>query len=69
MYIHDAVATVAANIFSSKGGTKKTYPAEPYDIFGEEETEAQKEKKEEQERLKAKLYMQNMVRAGRSWGK
>lgn len=69
MYIYEAFAAVLKNAFSKKGSTPAKYPEKPYDIFPEEKTEDQKLQEEEQERIKAKLYMQNMVRAGRSWGK
>lgn len=69
MYIYDGFSTGLANALSKKGASPKKYPEEPYPIFSSEKTEEEKEKIEETERLKAKLYMQNMVRAGKSWGK
>jgi hypothetical protein len=35
----------------------------------EETTEEEKKKQEEAERIRAKLYMQNMMRVGKNWGK
>lgn len=69
LYIHDGFSVGLTNALSKKGSTPKKYPTEPYQIFGNEKTEEEKAREEETDRLKAKLYMQNMVRAGRSWGK
>lgn len=69
MYIHEGFSIALANALSKKGTPPKAYPAEPYPLFRKGRTEEEKSRDEETERLKAKLYMQNMVRAGRSWGK
>lgn len=69
MYVYDGVSVCLANTMSKKGSAPKRYPSEPYDLLSKEKTEEELLQEEENERLKAKLYMQNMVRAGRSWGK
>ena len=68
MYFYEGISVCLANAFSKKGTTPKKYPSEPYSFCQKEKTEEEKNQ-EEKEKLKAKLYMQNMVRAGRSWGK
>jgi hypothetical protein len=74
MYFYEALCDVSPILHAfAKSGTKPhPYRTEPYKLYGsetEEETEDQKNKKEEADRIKAKLYMQNMVRAGKNWGK
>ena len=68
-YIYEGFSVSLANALSKKGSPPKNYPSEPYDIFYREKTEEEHLQEEEKDRLKAKLYMQNMVRAGKSWGK
>ena len=74
MYFYEALCD-ASPIFQAfaKSGTKPhPYRTEPYKLHGPEErglTEKEKEKQEESDRIKAKLYMSNMVRAGKNWGK
>lgn len=75
MYVYDAIlrASPMLHAFSSKGTKPLPYPAEPYktkdDIEKEQKDEALKAKKEESERLQARLYMEAFVRAGKDWGK
>lgn len=68
MYFYDALCCALKNAFGSKGSAPAKYPQKPYPTsFGKKEEE--QEIQEENERLKAELYMRNMVRAGRSWAK
>lgn len=75
LYIYDAMSCALANAFKKKSEQPAKYPEEPYQLFKddlEEDirlTEQQREEQEEQERLQARLYMQQMVWAGRDWGK
>lgn len=74
MYFYEALCDVSPILHAfAKSGTKPhPYRTEPYKLYGsetEEETEEQRNKKEEADRIKAKLYMQNMIRAGKNWGK
>lgn len=69
MYFFDGTSRAVANVMRKKGSAPEEYPAEPYSLFRKEKTEEEKERDAEQERVAAKLYMQNMVRAGKTWGK
>ena len=66
-YVLEALSASLSSAFSRKGHSPYQYPSSPR---GQQEalqewTEAQEEK----DRLKAELYMRQMVRAGRRWGK
>ena len=56
--------------FAKKGTKPKPYRTKPYALHGEKDEglENQEEKKNN-ERLRAKLYMKQMMRAGKNWGK
>lgn len=71
MYIYEALCN-ASPIFHdfAKSGTKAIpFRTEPYKLFEDESLEEERKKQEENDRLKAQLYMQQMVRAGKNWGK
>ena len=74
LYFYEALCDVSPilHAFAKRGTKPNPYRTEPYKLYGsnepEESEEAQK-KREEADRIKAKLYMQNMVRAGKNWGK
>jgi hypothetical protein len=66
LYVRAALMDVVASAVG-KGGSSVRYPERP---FGEQQEKAESvQDTEERDRIIAKLYMQNMVRAGRSWGK
>lgn len=67
LYIWDAVSKAVSNLSLKKGQQPLEYVKEPFDIFGDKEK--RKEETEEQEALRAKIYMRQMERAGRDWGK
>lgn len=71
-YVYDAVGRLAPilHAFAKKGAKPTPYPREPYRLGeSEEKTEQKKAEQEESDRIKAKLYMQNLVRAGKNWGR
>ena len=72
-YIYDAFLRVSPllHAFAKKGTKAEDYMDEPYPIFsdGKEESQAEKEEREKQEALRAQIYMNNMIRAGKNWGK
>lgn len=68
LYYYDAVCCALQNAFRKKSDPPAKYPMEPYDIFPKEMTREEREAQEEAERLQAKLYMQQMMRAGKHWG-
>lgn len=67
LYIWDAVAKAVSNLGLKKGEKPQEYVKEPFDIFGD--NEKKRKAIEEQELLQAKIYMRQMERAGRDWGK
>ena len=69
MYYYDAVCCALQNAFRKKSDPPAQYPAQPYDIFPKKETRQEQEAREEVERLQAKVYMQQMMRVGKHWGK
>lgn len=68
MYVHEAVSIAIGNAFRKSGSTPMKYSSEPYHFCGHEKTEEEIAREEENERLKAMIYMNNMVRAGKNWG-
>lgn len=73
-YFYEALLDVAPIIhaFAKKGTKAGRYPDKPYDLYGEkkeEESKKKKEEREEKERLFAKVYMNQMFSAGKTWGK
>lgn len=72
MYIYEALCDVSPvnHAFAKKGTKPIPYRTEPYDLFGEKKKGNKKsDTQEETEKLKAKAYMMQMVRAGKNWGK
>jgi hypothetical protein len=68
LYVYDAVSVSLANAFRKSGSPEVKYPGEPYE-FAKEKTQKEIEDQEERDRIIAKLYMQNMARVGKNWGK
>lgn len=69
MYFFHAMTSALNNSHRTKASDPiSEYPSQPYDIFPKQETQKERENREEQERLQAKLYMQQMMRAGKNWG-
>lgn len=74
LYIYEALLDVSPvlHAFAKKGTKPIKYRSKPYDLFQKEkntiETDEDKQRREENERLQAKLYMRNLVRAGKGWG-
>ena len=66
VYIKNALEATVGNMFKSKGSDPIDYPKQPYSF--DESTEAEKSAQEDYEEAFAKLYMYNMVRAGKEWG-
>lgn len=73
MYIYEALCDVSPilHAFAQKGTKPIAYRSEPYPLTADEETaevDREKEQREENERLQAKIYMNQMLRAGADWG-
>lgn len=69
LYFYDGVCRALQNAFRKKSDPASDYPKEPYEIFPEQKSREEIEAQEEAERLQAKLYMQQMMWAGKNWGK
>lgn len=68
MYCYSALCCALQNTFRKKSDPPARYPDQPYDIFPKQETKQEREAREEQERIQARLYMSQMMRAGKNWG-
>lgn len=67
LYVKSAIEATIGNVFKEKGAQPIEYPAKPYYLQEQEEQQRAK-KREDQELAFAKLYMYNMIRAGKEWG-
>lgn len=67
IYTRAALTEVFSAVTGGKGSSRFNYPAQPYEQL-QAVTEQDKAKQEENELLIAKLYMNNMMRAGKNWG-
>lgn len=69
LYVFDAVSCAVQNGNRTKQSDPiSKYAEQPYEIFKKEPTKEEREAQEKAERLQAKLYMQQMMRAGKHWG-
>lgn len=70
-YVYRAMqaALSVSEFFRGKGQRPDEYPKKPIALNAAEETEVDKEQREEQEAVYAKAYMMNMVMAGKNWHK
>lgn len=69
LYVFEATTCAVQNGNRTKQSDPiSKYPAKPYDIFPKKETAKERKELEEKERLQAKLYMRQMMRAGKNWG-
>lgn len=75
LYFYEALLDVSPilHAFAKKGTKPIKYSAKPYELFNDKknrkiDTEEERERKEERERLQAKLYMRNFVRALKGLG-
>ena len=63
-YTQEALSAVLSAAFGKKGHTPYRYPDQPYSV----QDDAQTPKDEDREALRAKIYMRQMMRAGKNWG-
>ena len=63
-YVHEALSAVLSAALSRKGHTPYKYPSQPYSATDT----SQEAKDDDREALRAKIYMRQMMRAGRNWG-
>lgn len=69
LYVYEALCDVSPvlHAFAKKGTKPKPFRTEPYALNREKEEKS--EQQEEAERLRAEIYMKQMMRAGKNWGK
>ena len=69
LYVYEALCDVSPvlHAFAKKGTKPRPFRTEPYGMVDKKEEKS--EKQEEAERLRAEIYMKQMVRAGKNWGK
>lgn len=67
LYVKSALESTVCNMLSGKNAEKSKYPENPI-MYQQEEKNRRSAEKEKQEEAFAKLYMYNMVRAGKEWG-
>jgi len=70
-YVYRAMqsALSVSEFFRGKGQKPIDYPQKPIELNAVDETEREKEQREEQEAVYAQAYMMNMVMAGKNWHK
>ena len=64
LYVYQAVSIALSNAFREKNAQPEQYPAKPFDFSGKQD-----EMDEKTELALAESYMNQMVRAGKNWGK
>lgn len=72
MYFYEALCDVSPILHAfAKNGTKPIpYRTTPYELSAKKEpTEEEALNKEKNEKILARLYMRQMLRAGKNWGK
>lgn len=69
LYVYEALCDVSPvlHAFAKKGTKPRPFRTEPYPLHGEKEEKT--DQQEEAERLRAEIYMKQMMRAGKNWGK
>lgn len=71
LYVQNAFAACLSAAFAKQGADTFKYPERPHDSLqpaDQKEQEQTSEQKEETELLKARLYMHQMMWAGKNWG-
>lgn len=68
-YIKRALESTVGNMFLEKGKQPFEYPEMPIFSQNENKPKLPSAEQEEKEKAQARLYMLNMVRAGKDWGK
>lgn len=67
-YTQAAFASVLSALFAKNGNPTAEYPAKPYNLFPKNATPQETQDHEEAERLKARLYMHQMMWSCRNLG-
>ena len=63
-YTREALSAVLSAALGKKGRTPYRYPSQPYSA----QEAAQAPKDDDRDTLRAKIYMRQMMRAGKNWG-
>lgn len=71
MYVYEAICDVSPvlHAFARRGAKPIPYRTEPYPLKDQPAREEDKARQDENDRLKARLYMSQMMSVGKSWGK
>lgn len=65
LYVQEALSAVLSAAFGKKGHIPYKYPSQPHSV--QDDTQAPKD--EDRDVLRAKIYMRQMMRVGKNWGK
>lgn len=68
VYVKKALESTVGNAFLKKGEQPIEYPPRPIGLGDGKDNDEMSAEKEKQEEAQAKLYMYNMIRAGKEWG-
>ena len=71
MYVYEAICDVSPvlHAFARRGAKPIPYRTAPYSLKDQPERAEDKARQDENDRLKARLYMSQMMAVGKSWGK
>ena len=64
IYFHEALSAVLSAALGRKGKTPYRYPSQPYSSVEAHQEAAD----DDRDALRAKVYMRQMMRAGKNWG-
>lgn len=63
-YVYEALSSVLSAALGRKGKTPYRYPSQPYSAVEAPQEAAD----DDRDALRAKIYMRQMMRAGKNWG-
>lgn len=71
IYTLSALQATVGNLFKEKNDKPFEYPTQPIEFNANKQQESEEavQRREEQEVAFAKLYMENLLRVGKDWGK
>ena len=69
IYIMKALDAVVGNMFRKSSAQAAQYPSKPIPLYSSEEEKKAKEEDDDSDAVFAMAWMQNMVQAGKGWGK
>lgn len=70
LYVAQAIDSTVGNAFRKENDSPAEYPEKPIPLYGEaEESDEEREAKEQKEADAAELYLKQFVEFGKNWGK